>query len=157
MLLRTTSIPEALDQPGLSGDKIRRRWVKDGLPGVTRDIPMASVRDLQVKYGPERGYAPHLREATFTVPLGTTWTTYERVRDEMVGKWLTIEQKKGWDALLDSQHRLRVEPYIYPAHDLSTGTFDLGSRQFVVKAWFTFRNPTVQRLELDTDLQALLR
>lgn len=148
MLLKTTSVPDALDNPEPSGEKIRRRWEQEGLPGIGRPAPI-SVQDLQVRYGPEQAYAPHLRAATFSVPLGTTWGTYERVRDEMVGKWLGIEQKRGWDPLLDAQHRLRVEPYVYPAHDLQTGTFDLGSRQFRVKAWFVHRRPELFRLEFE--------
>ncbi len=148
MLLRISPTLPDLVNPQQTSQKLGARWAEQGFPGATREARV-NVRDLQVKYGPERAYAPQLKEAVFSVPLGTLQATYERVRDQCIGKWLGVMQQKGWDACLDTGHRIQIYPGIYPAPDLQTGLFDLGAREFRVRAWFTFRHPKPLRLELD--------
>lgn len=152
MLLRTTPTPAALIDPELSSVKKARQWQRAGMPGLTREAPVLNVRDLNLRYGADQARAPKLKEATFNVPLGTTQATYERVRDQHIGKWLHAMQAKGWDPCLDSQHRIQIYPAIYPAPDLQTGLSDLGSREFRVRAWFQFRDPKPLRLEIEPEL-----
>lgn len=152
MLLRTTPTLPALVNPEQTSRKLGSRWVGQGFPGATRETPRISVQDLQFKYGPEMARAPQLKEATFRVPLGTPQGTYERVRDQCIGQWLNVMVQKGWDACLDAQHRVQIYPGIYPAPDLQTGLFDLGAREFRVRAWFQFRNPKPMRIEIEPTL-----
>lgn len=146
LVLHTSPVLAPLDNPEMSGAKRLRQWFADKTPEPSV-LPGLDVAALQRKYHPDRGRAPRMLEGTFRVELGMRMDTFNRIRDDRVNRFVIEMNRRGWD--LDLSQNIQVYPGIHPAIDLTTGKPMIGLREFVVRAWFKFRNPEVQRLELD--------
>lgn len=145
-VLHTSPVLPALDNPELSGAKRLRSWLSDKTPEASM-VPGLDIAALQRKYHPDRGRAPRMLEGTFRVELSMRIDTFNKIRDDRVNRFVIEMDRQGWD--LDTSQNIQVYPGIHPAVDLTTGRPVIGLREFVVRAWFKYRNPIVQRVELD--------
>lgn len=116
------------------------------------EIPALDCAALSRKYGMERAYEPKMHEGTFVAPLGIKPDQYQRLRNDMIHRFLDAMDKQGWDFVADQ--RIQVYPGIYPARDLVSGLDLLDRREMVIRAHFQFRNPQPIRLELPPELVA---
>jgi hypothetical protein len=145
VLIQATDMVDALVNPEPTGAKRLRWWSKSG--PEARSVAGIDTTLMAAKYGPERAGAPRQIDGTFSLPLGTRWSTYERHRNECVNKFVVTMGKQGWD--VDSSQRIQVFPGMYPAVDPTTNTPILDRREFIVRAFFRKHNPETIRLEID--------
>jgi hypothetical protein len=146
----------ALDNPEPSETKLGRRFgdaidwqrVQDtaGTPSTAVAAPLDRRRFQQA---PEAGYAPQWYTGSFRVPYGMTADQLEGLVKEMATRWFAEMQRRGYD-LCNTVPDLIPGPN--PSRDLQSGVIVPGYRDFLIRAQFVVRQPTVTRLELPGDL-----
>ncbi len=148
------SLEEALRNPTPTADK-RVRAFTDRVRAMERRplIPMKSaaalnVAALQRKYDPSLAHHPRIQTATFRVPVGCTPAHLHQLKLAALKKLIQALDKMGWEAVVDSQHPVQDQQGVYPARDLANNTQLLDQREWLIQAWFRFRNPQPQRIEL---------
>ena len=124
-----------------------RKWAgQHTAPGI-------DLARLSARLGGDNAYAPRMKLGTFRVPLGATDAAFQKRQAEIAYKWIDREAKRGWDWCRDRP--IQVYPGHYPAYEVDEGGItqvDLGSREFIVRAWFRQRKPEFIRTEVRPEL-----
>jgi hypothetical protein len=151
MLLGTSELVPFLVAPEFTGAKRLRSWLSKPDPEPSFVAPL-DIEALRRKYGPDSGYRPWMREATFRVPYGQGMRkdTLDRLVKEKVDLYINAMSGQGFD--VDTTQKIRVYPGMCPSVDMLSGLPLLGERDLIIRAWFVCRKPRVERLELERAL-----
>lgn len=150
---KPADIPPALLHPEPTADKRVRRY-NDALkrrgrrPKVkTRALPGLDVAALAAKYGGDAQNTTQTRVGSFRVPIGISWSRWERYRNLAAEKFLKALEAQGWQVT-----KLTAKPGPYPYRDVLTGRDDANYREMHLVAECGLRKaPEPVRVELDPE------
>jgi hypothetical protein len=150
MLLNTSEQVSFLRAPEFTGAKRLRAWLS--APPEPEVLSPLDIEMLRRKYGPDNGYRPWMREATFRVEYGAGMRkdTLDRKVKEKVDAYINAMSRQGFD--VDTSKKITVYPGMCPSIDMLSGLPLLGERDLIIRAWFVCRAPKVERIELDAAL-----